>query len=112
MRARESRTERGTECGTQRGTSYPTEVAVVGRSESWNVALRLTARGCENDPEIQRREELPQPSSRVPPTIGLGRIGWGIGLDARFSVTDNVLGSAWQIEDRPLLLVGACSASS
>jgi len=50
--------------------------------------------------------------SRVSPTIGLGRIGWGIGLGAGFSATDNILGSAPQIEDRPLLLVGARSASS
>jgi hypothetical protein len=107
MRARESRTERGTECGTQRGTSGPTEVATVGRSESWNVALRLAARDCENDPRIQLFEELRPPLSRVSPTIGLGRIGWGIGLGAGFSATDAILGLAPQIEDRPLLLIGA-----
>jgi hypothetical protein len=50
--------------------------------------------------------------SRVSPTIGLGRIGWGIGVGAGFSAMDNILGSAPQIEDRSLLLVGARSASS
>jgi glycine/D-amino acid oxidase-like deaminating enzyme len=74
--------------------------------------LELTGRGCENDPKIQRCEELPPPLSRVSPTIGLGRIGWGIGSGAGFSAADNILGSAPQLEDRPLLLVGARCAFS
>jgi hypothetical protein len=75
-----------------------TETAVVGHSESSNTALQLAAEAAERS-EVQRCDELPLPLSRVSPTIGLGRIGWGCGLGAGLSAMNNILGLVDQGDD-------------